>query len=76
MQRFLVLWFFSFLVALAMSCTLLAGDAPVVRSTSKRVLILYTHRQMSPINTQWHAGIIEAIRRDYQGPIDIDVEYM
>lgn len=59
-----------------MSCTLLAGDVPVVRSTSKRVLILYTHRQMSPINSQWHAGIIEAIRRDYQGPIDIDVEYM
>lgn len=43
---------------------------------SKRVLILYTHRQMSPINTQWHTGIIEAIRRDYHGPIDIDVEYM
>lgn len=59
-----------------MSCTLLAGDVPVVRSTSKRVLILYTHRQMSPINSQWHAGIIEAIRRDYQGPIDIDIEYM
>jgi signal transduction histidine kinase len=31
---------------------------------------------MSPINTQWHSGIIEAIRRDYHGPIDIDVEYM
>jgi signal transduction histidine kinase len=31
---------------------------------------------MSPINTQWHSGIIEAIRRDYHGPIDIDIEYM
>lgn len=45
-------------------------------SANKRVLILYTHRQMSPINTQWHTGIIEAIRKDYHGPIDIDVEYM
>ena len=43
---------------------------------SKRVLILYTHRQMSPINMQWHAGIIDAIRRDYHGSIDVDVEYM
>ena len=43
---------------------------------NKRVLILYTHRQMSPINAQWHAGIIESVRRDYPGPIDVDVEYM
>ncbi|MFN5184195.1 MAG: ABC transporter substrate binding protein [Planctomycetota bacterium] len=50
------------------------NSSPV--SVNKRVLILYTHRQMSPINTQWHSGIIEAIRRDYHGPIDIDVEYM
>jgi len=44
--------------------------------SNKRVLILYTHRQMSPINMQWHTGIVEAIRRDYDGPIDVDVEYM
>jgi signal transduction histidine kinase len=43
---------------------------------AKRVLILYTHRQMSPVNAQWHTGIIEAIRKDYPGPLDVDLEYM
>ena len=44
--------------------------------TNKRVLVLYTHRQMSPINSQWHTGIIESIRQDFHEPIDVDVEYM
>lgn len=42
----------------------------------KRVLILYTHRQFSPINTQWHAGIVEAVKRSYDGPVDFEVEYV
>jgi signal transduction histidine kinase len=89
MQHFAVRLSLILFVALAMSCSLrsgelcdqdgqepvLATDSPPV-SANKRVLILYTHRQMSPINTQWHSGIIEAIRRDYHGPIDIDIEYM
>ncbi len=42
----------------------------------KRVLILYTHRQFSPINTQWHSGIVEAVRGGYDGPVDFEVEYV
>ena len=42
----------------------------------KRVVILYTHRQMSPINKQWHSGIVEGIKQVYNGPIDIETEYM
>jgi len=90
MQHFAIRVLLSIFVGLAMSCSLRSGelfdeDPPLgsgtktsrpTNSAVKRVLILYAHRQMSPINTQWHAGIIEAIRRDYQGPIDIDVEYM
>ena len=43
---------------------------------NKRVLILYTHRQFSPVNSQWHTGIIEAVRKGYSGPVDFDVEYI
>ena len=42
----------------------------------KRVVILYTHRQMSPINKQWHSGIVDGIKQVYDGPIDIETEYM
>ena len=42
----------------------------------KRIVILYTHRQMSPINKQWHSGIVEGIKQVYNGPIDIETEYM
>lgn len=43
---------------------------------NKRVLILYTHRQFSPVNSQWHTGIIEAVRKGYSGPVDFEVEYI
>ncbi|MCY3005216.1 MAG: histidine kinase [Planctomycetota bacterium] len=42
----------------------------------KRVVILYSHRQMSPINKQWHTGIVDGIKQVYRGPIDIEAEYM
>lgn len=42
----------------------------------KRIVILYTHRQMSPINKQWHSGIVDGIKQVYDGPIDIETEYM
>jgi ABC-type uncharacterized transport system substrate-binding protein len=83
-DRFKAMREFAGRIFLVLSClTALSGslrsEEPLTlkkNSANKRVLILYTHRQMSPINTQWHTGIIEAIRKDYQGPIDIDVEYM
>jgi len=56
------------------------GSTPQSRASKgvgiKRVVILYTHRQMSPINKQWHSGIVEGIKQVYDGPIDIDTEYM
>jgi len=42
----------------------------------KRVLVLYSHRQFSPVNAQWHSGIVEAVHRQYPGPVDFDVEYI
>jgi signal transduction histidine kinase len=56
------------------------GEDSVLRNGSvairKRVLILYTHRQFSPINTQWHSGIVESVKRGYDGPVDFEVEYI
>lgn len=56
------------------------GSTPQVQSSQgvgiKRVVILYTHRQMSPINKQWHSGIVDGIKQVYDGPIDIETEYM
>ncbi len=51
-------------------------EGPIPLAVRKRVLILYTHRQFSPINTQWHAGIVEAVKRAYDGPVDFEVEYV
>lgn len=56
------------------------GSTPQISTSQglgvKRVVILYTHRQMSPINKQWHSGIVDGIKQVYDGPIDIDAEYM
>ena len=56
------------------------GSAPQSQASQgvgvKRIVILYTHRQMSPINKQWHSGIVEGIKQVYNGPIDIETEYM
>lgn len=56
------------------------GSTPQVQASQgvgiKRVVILYTHRQMSPINKQWHSGIVDGIKQVYDGPIDIETEYM
>lgn len=56
------------------------GSTPQSRASKgvgiKRVVILYTHRQMSPINKQWHSGIVDGIKQVYDGPIDIETEYM
>ena len=55
-------------------------DEPQASPTSvvpqKRVLILYTNRQFSPANSQWHTGITEAVRKGYSEPVDFDVEYI
>lgn len=53
-----------------------SGEGEDSVAIRKRVLILYTHRQFSPINTQWHAGIVEAVKRGYEGPVDFEVEYV
>ena len=56
------------------------GSAPQSQASQgvgiKRVVILYTHRQMSPINKQWHSGIVDGIKQVYDGPMDIETEYM
>ena len=56
------------------------GSAPQSQASQgvgvKRIVILYTHRQMSPINKQWHSGIVDGIKQVYNGPMDIETEYM
>jgi signal transduction histidine kinase/ABC-type uncharacterized transport system substrate-binding protein len=54
-----------------------AGEGPAADgATPKRVLILYSHRQVLPITLQWDRGIRGAIEENYREPVAIDVEYL
>lgn len=43
---------------------------------SKRVLLLYTHRLVSPVNAEWYRGIKAELNAAFNEPLDIEVEYL
>jgi signal transduction histidine kinase len=42
----------------------------------QRVLVLYSHRQVMPINLQWDRGIRQGIKRHLDDLVNIDIEYL
>lgn len=43
---------------------------------NKRILLLYTHRIVSPVNSEWHQGIMKELTAAFDEPLDIEVEYL
>ena len=43
---------------------------------SKQIVILYTHRTLTPINADWDRGIRSALASGFNEPLDIEIEYL
>ncbi len=43
---------------------------------AKQIVILYTHRTLTPINADWDRGIRSALAARYDEPLDIEIEYL
>ncbi len=43
---------------------------------SKQIVILYTHRTLTPINADWDRGIRSALAAGFNEPLDIEIEYL
>ena len=55
--------------------TLASADGRAARP-QKQVVILYTHRTLTPINADWDRGIRSALAADFNEPVDIEIEYL
>ena len=44
--------------------------------SSKQIVILYTHRTLTPINADWDRGIRSALTAGFSEPLDIEIEYL
>ena len=67
--------------AMALGCTLLLFSATGIAQehssrNAKQVVILYTHRTLTPINADWDRGIRTALSAGFDEPLDIEVEYL
>jgi signal transduction histidine kinase len=43
---------------------------------AKQVVILYTHRTLTPINADWDRGIRSSLAAGFDEPLDIEIEYL
>lgn len=43
---------------------------------AKRIALISTFRQMSPVTADWQKGIMEAVRKNYDGPVEFEIEYL
>jgi|GEM_PF-2165471 hypothetical protein len=43
---------------------------------SNQIVILYTHRTLTPINADWDRGIRSALAAGFSEPLDIEIEYL
>jgi signal transduction histidine kinase len=43
---------------------------------SKQIVILYTHRTLTPINADWDRGIRSSLAAGLEEPLDIEIEYL
>lgn len=46
------------------------------KRTNKRIVLLYTHRVISPVNSEWYQGIMAELKAAFPEPINIDFEYL
>ncbi|QDU28969.1 Oxygen sensor histidine kinase NreB [Anatilimnocola aggregata] len=44
--------------------------------SAKQIVILYTHRTLTPINADWDRGIRSALTTGFDEPLDIEIEYL
>jgi signal transduction histidine kinase len=44
--------------------------------SAKQIVILYTHRTLTPINADWDRGIRSALSDGWNAPLDIEIEYL
>ncbi len=52
----------------------IAQDPPARHA--KQIVILYTHRTLTPINADWDRGIRSALAAGLEEPLDIEIEYL
>ncbi len=43
---------------------------------SQQIVILYTHRTLTPINADWDRGIRSTLEAGFSEPLDIEIEYL
>jgi signal transduction histidine kinase/ABC-type uncharacterized transport system substrate-binding protein len=51
------------------------GSTPTSK-TNKRIVLLYTHRVVSPVNSEWYQGIMAELQAAFPEQLDIDIEYL
>jgi len=44
--------------------------------SAKQIVILYTHRTLTPINADWDRGIRSSLTAGFAEPLDIEIEYL
>jgi signal transduction histidine kinase len=68
-------------VVLVFIGVLWALDVPGIAQESslgraKQIVILYTHRTLTPINADWDRGIRSSLTAGFDEPLDIEIEYL
>ena len=66
---------------LALTCTILfLATQSIVQAqhprNAKQIVILYTHRTLTPINADWDRGIRSSLAAGFDDPLDIEIEYL
>jgi hypothetical protein len=61
--------------------TLAAGVRPAsaeqrAKRHGKQIVVLYTHRTLTPINADWDRGIRSVLAAGLQKPLDLEIEYL
>ena len=66
------------LAIISMVCTKAAVGAVQKQQPrgAKQIVILYTHRTLTPINADWDRGIRSALTAGFDEPLDIEIEYL
>jgi signal transduction histidine kinase len=67
--------------ALTVICAFYVWPTPIVAQerlarNTKQIVILYTHRTLTPINSDWDRGIRSALTAGWHEPLDIEIEYL
>lgn len=67
--------------AFTVICTVYVWSTPIAAQerlarNTKQIVILYTHRTLTPINADWDRGIRSALKAGWHEPLDIEIEYL